>query len=152
MIINPQRLTGPWKAGYALDLHTLSSAPKEWSMKKITETVLIDGVPVSIEKEVKDKVIKWDTIYTEIGLEMNHLKYWGEKHRAAVIADIAVDFLMQLQPTWNIDLIIPIPPSNTTREFQPLYEIAEHMTAYCSLPIDFHSLKEIKIDFPTERN
>ncbi|OQP61228.1 hypothetical protein A3860_05820 [Niastella vici] len=74
MNINPQRLPGPWKEGFALDLHTLSSVPKEWSTKKVTETVLVDGKPVTIEKVIQDEVIKWENTYTPMGLEMNHLK------------------------------------------------------------------------------
>jgi competence protein ComFC len=158
MIINPQRLPGPWKAGFALDLHTLSSVPKEWTTKKVTEIVLIAGKPVTIENEIQDKVTKWDTTYSAIGLEMNHLKYWGEIHRAEAIGTTAADFLKQQQPSWNINLIIPIPPSDTTREFQPVYEIVNRVGSLCTLPIDFHSLKKLKstselkrIDEPIKR-
>jgi hypothetical protein len=82
MDINPQILTGHWKAGYALDLHTISSTPKEWeSTRKVTRTELIDGQLVTTEREIPDKITKWDTVYTPIGEEMNHLKYWKERHR-----------------------------------------------------------------------
>ena len=158
MNINPQRLSGLWKAGFALDLHTLSSIPKEWTTKKVTEIVFIDGEPVTIEKEVQDKVIEWNTTYTPIGLEMNHLKYHGQLHRAEVIGETAAIFLMHQIPSWKIDLIIPIPPSNTTRNYQPVYEIVTHVGKRCSLPIDFHNLTKLKstfelkgIDDPTKR-
>lgn len=144
MIINPQQLTGRWKAGFALDIHTLSSVPKEWTTKKVIEIVFIDGEPVTIEKEIQDKVSKWDTTYTPIGLEMNHLKYWREIHRAEPIGVTAADFLNQQLPYWNINLIIPVPPSDTTREFQPVYEIVNHVGRLCNLPIDFYSLKKLK--------
>jgi hypothetical protein len=42
MKIAPQLLSGHWKDGYALDLHTISSTPKEWSLKKITSPEVID--------------------------------------------------------------------------------------------------------------
>lgn len=145
MNINPQSLPGHWKAGYALDLHTLSSTPKEWeSTRKVTRTELIDGELVTIEKDVPDKVTKWDTVYTPIGEEMNHLKYWRERHRAETIAKFAADFLKTKMAIWGINLIIPIPPSDITREFQPVYEIVKHVGRICSLPIDFQIIKKLK--------
>lgn len=158
MDINPQSLTGHWKAGFALDLHTLSSVPKEWTTKKISAGEFIDGELVTVEKEVQDKVTKWDTTYTPIGLDMNHLKYWREKHRAEAIGATAAEFLKQKISSWGINLIIPIPPSDTTREFQPVYEIVNHMGRLCGLPIDFQILKKLKstsqlkeIDDPSKR-
>lgn len=66
MDINPQILTGHWKVGFALDLHTLSSIPKEWTTKKVVVQEFIDCEFVAVEKEVQDKVTKWDTAYTPI--------------------------------------------------------------------------------------
>lgn len=158
MNINPQTLTGHWKAGFALDLHTLSSVPKEWTTKKVTVHEFIDGEFVAVEKEVQDKVTKWDTTYTPIGLEMNHLKYWKEKHRAEVIGATAAEFLKQKAAGWGINLIIPIPPSDTTREFQPVYEVVNHIGRLSGLPVDFQILKKLKstsqlkeIEDPTRR-
>ncbi len=158
MNINPQTLIGHWDAGFALDLHTVSSVPKEWTTKKVTVTQLKEGVPVSVEIEVQDKVTKWDTTYTPIGLEMNHLKYWKEKHRAENIGKTAGDFLSQYVQKWHLDIIIPIPPSDTTREFQPVYEIASYLGKYTGLAIAFNTLKKKKstsqlkeIENPQER-
>lgn len=159
MNINPQLLPGHWKEGYALDLHTLSSTPKEWeSTRKITHIEIIDGKPVPVQIEIPDKVTKWDTVYTPIGEEMNHLKYWNQIHRAKLIAQCAADFLLSKMPVWKIDLIIPIPPSDTTRPFQPVNEIVNHLCRLCNLPADFNSLKKLKstaqlkqIESPAER-
>lgn len=115
MDINPRILEGPWKAGFALDLHTLSSVPLERTTKKVIEIVYINGQPTSVEKEVQE-VTKWDTTYTPIGLEMNQLKYHGQDRSAEIIGGVAADFLMERMQSWNIDLIIPIPPSNLTRK------------------------------------
>lgn len=144
MDINPQILTGHWKAGFALDLHTLSSVPKEYAKKIVEEKNPTTGEIVKVEKEDRDKVIKWDTTYTAIGLEMNHLKYWKEKHRAAAIGATAAEFLTQKLGSWGINLIIPIPPSDTTREFQPVYEVVNHIGKHSGLPIDFQILKKLK--------
>lgn len=158
MNISPQVLQGFWKEGFALDLHTVSSTPKEWSTKKIISTEFVDGQFKTVEKEVQDKVLKWDTVYTPIGGEMNHLKYWKELHRAETIAISASDFLKSKMSTWKISLIIPIPPSDTTREFQPVYEIVKYIGKICSLPVDYSILKKLKstsqlkeIDDPIKR-
>jgi hypothetical protein len=108
MDINPQQLTGHWKAGFALDLHTSSSTPIR-AMK--TVKMMVDGV----EKEMQ---------------------------QAEVIGTEAATFLRPKLPMWNINLIIPIPPSDTTREFQPVYEIAKQISSSCNLPIDFNVLKK----------
>jgi len=43
MDINPQILTEHWKAGFALDLHTLLSVPKEYTKKIVEEKVTDDN-------------------------------------------------------------------------------------------------------------
>jgi competence protein ComFC len=144
MDINPQILTGHWREGFALDLHTLSSVPKEYAKKIVEEKNPTTGEIVKVEKEDRDKVNKWDTTYTAIGLEMNHLKYWREKHRAEVIGATAAEFLKQKAANWGINLIIPIPPSDTTREFQPVYEVVNHIGKLSELPVDFEILKKLK--------
>lgn len=130
MDIHPQALTGHWKAGFALDLHTVSSFPQ----KDTEGNNILDA----------HGKIKWDTKYTPIGEEMNHLKYWKERYRAATIGTCAADFLKTYQSKWAIDVIIPIPPSDTTREFQPVYEIVKHIGSNCNLGIDFQLLKKLK--------
>lgn len=134
MNINPQSLTGHWKAGFALDLHTLSSFPQ----KDAEGNNIVDG----------NGNIKWDTTYTPIGLEMNHLKYWKETSRAETIGIVASEWLKEKLPIWQLNLLIPIPPSDTTREFQPVYEIIKHIGSRCSLPIDFNILKKTRTTTP----
>jgi predicted amidophosphoribosyltransferase len=75
---------------------------------------------------------------------MYRLKYRREIYRAEAIGMIAGDFLKQQLPSWNIHLIIPIPPSDISRKYQPVYEIANHVGRLCNLPIDFDSLKKLK--------
>lgn len=137
------QLSGHWTDGYALDLHTISSTPKEYTTKKVNQLDLVDGKMVVVEKEVPDKVTKWDTTYTPIGLEMNHLKYWKEKERINPIAQEAASFLNS-KPNWKIDVVIPIPPSDTTRDFQPVEELAKAIGAICKLNVDFKLLRKLK--------
>ena len=139
MNINPQPLTGHWKEGYALDLHTSSSQP----VREIkTVKTLVDGVET--DTLIPGDIIGWDTKRPEIAEELYRLKYWREKRRAETIGIAAADFLKKKLSAWNISLIIPIPPSDTTREFQPVYEIANHIGKICNLYLDFHTLKQIK--------
>lgn len=128
MDINPQILKGNWKEGFALDLHTTSSFPH----KDEEGNNILDG----------NGNIKWNTTYTPIGEQMNHLKYWKEKHRAENIGIAAVEFLKQ--QSWDLDLFIPMPPSDTTRLYQPVYEIAKHISVKSGLSVDFDLLKKLK--------
>lgn len=118
MEINPQYLIGYWKEGWALDLHTLYS--------------------ISIAPELNI----WDTKRPPIAEELYLLKYRNEKFRAKNIAKVASEFLTAKER--NINVIIPIPPSNTSRLFQPVYEIAEHISNLCQTPLDTSSLKKVK--------
>jgi predicted amidophosphoribosyltransferase len=143
MELHPQKLIGHWTDGYALDFHTVSSKPIEYAKKMVEEKNPFTGEMVKFEITDRDKVLKWDTTYTAIGLELNHLKYWEENERVNIIAHEASTFLKS-KTEWNIDLIIPIPPSNTARVFQPVDELAKAIGTICNLPVDFNSLKKLK--------
>jgi predicted amidophosphoribosyltransferase len=136
--INPQKLQGSWKDGWALDLHTTSSKP----------IYNDDGV-----------IVSWDTIRPLIAEELYRLKYKFEKSRSDKIANTAADFLNKIKNDWKFDLIIPIPPSDTNREFQPVYEIAVKLGHKIGVPVDISALQKLKstsqlktIDDPTQRN
>lgn len=129
---NIQNLKGKWKVGWALDLHTISSTP-------------IDDT-------------HFDTVYTEIGELLNHLKYHQKKENIQLLADIVVDFLKTRLVTPYLSAIIPIPPSDTTRTFQPVYEIAKVVGEKLKLKVDYDYLLKIRptsqlksIDDPEER-
>ncbi len=143
MELHPQKLSGHWTEGFTLDLHTVSSTPKEYAKKIVEEKSPITGEMVKVEKEDRDRVIKWDTTYTAIGLEMNHLKYWEERGRVNIIAQEAATFITS-KTGWKIDLVIPIPPSNTSRDFQPVDELAKAIGTICKLAVDFKTLKKLK--------
>lgn len=100
-----------WKEGYALDLHTSSSFPmKDAEGNNITDS---------------RGNIKWDKKRSPIAEELYKLKYWKEKHHVGAIAVCAGDFLTKYKAKWQLDVIIPIPPSDMTRDFQPVYEISQ---------------------------
>ena len=53
-----------------------------------------------------------------------------------------MDLIKDILDRWNlkekIDIIIPVPPSNKTREYQPVFEIAKEIAKYLG--------KECKVD------
>ena len=127
MELNIQKLYGNWKKGFALDLHTVSSKP--------------------LELDENGKVLKWDTTYTELGEELHKLKYWKEIGRVENIALPASEFINDCKSEWLPDVIIPIPPSDQNRFFQPVYELAKSIGEKCNLPVDFVILKKVKPTF-----
>lgn len=101
--IAPKSLTGPWKAGFALDLHT----------------VLADFLGYNEFGHPE-----FDTKYTEIGGLLNRLKYGSDKTVVRMIVETAADFVRG--QGWAFDVVVPIPPSRS-REFQPVLVMAESL-------------------------
>lgn len=137
MDINPQKLNGHWNEGWALDLHTSSSHPI---------------------KDEDGNITGWDTKRPPIAEELYRLKYWREQYRVDSIARPAAEFLNKYKSKWQLELIIPIPPSENTREFQPVYEMAKAIGRLTNLSVDFTTLRKTKstsqlkkIEDPDER-
>ena len=113
--LNPQELHGNWEAGYALDIHTVSSRP------------LPDG--------------RFDTEYTELGDMVNKAKYQQDYDKVQPLAEIAVKFVKEQfiiddRPLHNkLNAVIPIPPSDTTRPFQLVTKIAEKIGSILNRPV-----------------
>ncbi len=99
--ITPKPLTGHWKAGFALDVHTVSSELKgynEWG------------------HEV------FDTKRSELGELLFRLKYRSDKTVVRLIVETVVEFIGS--QGWEIDLVVPVPPSGQ-RAFQPVLALAQ---------------------------
>lgn len=114
--LNVQELSGNWDKGWALDIHTLHSVK------------IGDG--------------KFDTTYTYLGNALNKLKYWKDKSYFPVIIDVAADFLKNNLNL--IDAIIPVPPSDITRSFQPVYEMAKLLSIKVNKLVDTDYLIKVK--------
>ena len=113
--LNPQEIHGNWRAGYALDFHTVSSR------------LLPDGT--------------YETERTEIGELVYQAKYRHNRSKIQPIAEIAAQFIRE-EFTVNGDLvhrylnaIIPIPFSDTNRPFQPVPEIAAEIGNLLNRPV-----------------
>lgn len=98
---NRQRLYGNWSDGWALDLHTVSSV------------LLDDGC--------------FDTTRTELGELLYWLKYRGDRTRLPTLAETAVRFVRTQWEGVQFAAIIPIPPSDTSRPFQPVRALAREV-------------------------
>jgi predicted amidophosphoribosyltransferase len=128
---NPTPIQGNWKAGWALDLHTIKSIP------------LGDG--------------KFDTTYTETGKALNELKYHQNYSQIERLANEVIAFLRTRLVLPYINVIIPTPPSKN-RDIQPVEEIAKLVSKGLNIPIDTNYIVKTKntselkaIDDPLER-
>ena len=122
--INPIELKGNWAKGYALDVHTVSS-----------EYLGDDdyGHP------------HFDTKRSELGELVIQLKYRDNKSGVGDIIKAASGFL---KDKWKIvselDYIIPVPPSNLNRAFQPVNEIVDRLSDALNIPVCNDTLVKVK--------
>ena len=126
--LNPQEIYGNWRAGYALDFHTVSSH------------LLPDGT--------------YDTERTEIGELVFQVKYRNDRSKIQPIAEIAAKFVKEefavngysILP--YLDAVIPIPPSDTNRSFQLVPEIAAKIGQILDIPVISDYLIKMKGTIP----
>jgi competence protein ComFC len=112
-------IKGNFFDGYSIEIHTIKS------------TLMEDG--------------SFETLRTELGELIYKLKYNFEK---SVIEPLAQKCANIIKETFsNIDVIIPVPPSNLNRPFQPVYELASKIGELTEIPVDFHFVKKL----PTEQ-
>jgi len=91
-----------WFKGWALDFHTISSV------------LLPDG--------------RFNTDRTKLGEALFRLKYGPDIRQVEPIADTVSNFLLSNDNQWWfkwLSAIIPVPPSNKNRTFQPVLELAK---------------------------
>lgn len=119
--INPIKIYGEWKEGYAMDLHTISS-------EYLGENEY--GHPVFATKR------------SDIGELLYKLKY---KSNQAVINDI-INMIGPFMKEWNsislFDGIISIPPSNKQRIVQPVFAIAQALAKELGIWVDNNYLEK----------
>jgi competence protein ComFC len=107
----PRKLIGRWKAGYALDLHTLNS------------------VPLGHDEFGH---MQFDTTRSDVGELLYRFKYRSD---ATVVPEI-VDGVEALLKAWNpgVDILVPVPAS-TDRAVQPVLVLAEAVGQRLNIPI-----------------
>jgi competence protein ComFC len=127
--IHPARIPGRWRDGYALDVHTVSSAylgDDEY------------GRP------------QYDTKRSELGDLLYRLKYRGDASVVPEIADTAASFVR----TWNprVELVVPVPASKP-RAAPPVPLLGAALAERLGLPFapdcltrtrQVHQLKDVR--------
>ena len=126
-VFNPQELSGNWRSGWTLDTHTISSR------------LMPDG---------------YDTDRTELGELVYQVKYHRDRSKIQLITGSAAEFIKE---NFKVDghavlpyiaAIIPIPPSDMKRLFQPVTEIAQEIGRLLNLPVRTDLLTKTKQTVP----
>jgi competence protein ComFC len=120
--IHPRKIRGKWAEGYALDLHTVSST-----------FVGHDGYGHP----------QFDTVRSELGELLYKLKYGAGAVAIESIAETVVEFLEEKWPI-KVDLLVPVPPSNTGRKRQPVSEVAKAICVRSGLELCLAGIEKIK--------
>jgi len=119
--IHPKEIKGPWDRGYVLDVHTISS-----TMIGYNEF----GHP------------EFDTVRSPLGELVYRLKYRGDNGAIPPIVEVISAFMK----TSNIiaDVVVPMPPSNLQRSFQPVIEIGTEVAETLGITFNATSLKKTR--------
>ena len=120
--IHPHKIRGKWAEGYALDLHTTSSTFLGY-----------DGYGHP----------QFETVRSELGELLYKLKYRADPSAVDSIAETAAEFLTE---KWRIevDLIVPVPPSNTGRKRQPVLEVARAISKRTGIELCSEGVVKVK--------
>lgn len=114
------KIEGPWKKGYALDLHTLSS-------EYLGDNEF--GHP------------RFDTKRTEIGELVYKLKYNNDKSAIKIIIQKIKECISGID---KFDIIIPVPPSNIYRNRQPVFDIGEALSKEFNISFVKNAIRKSK--------
>lgn len=121
MKINPKKLQGDWKAGFALDVHTLRSdylGDDEY------------GHP------------QFDNTRSQVGELLFRLKYRSDKTVIKVLAQTAANFVKSRN--WSVDIVIPVPPSQSRRAWQPVPMLAKAVGRQLGIPSCLDCVVKVK--------
>ena len=120
MNTHPLPIVGPWKFGFTLDQHTVSSEFLGYDL---------DERPI------------FDTTRSEVGELLFQCKYRGDRAACAQLAEAAAEFLRSKGAVVNA--VVPVPPSKI-RSFQPLAAIAAQLATRLGVMCDTGSLRKVK--------
>lgn len=112
--LKPIKLCGNWIEGFSLDFHTVSS------------------VYLGID-ELGHR--QFETTRTDIGELLYRLKYKNDLSTLNDIMKIVESFLSSWESISKVDVVLPIPPTDQNRNFQPVFEIAKRIGKYIEKPV-----------------
>lgn len=120
--INPIELKGPWAAGFALDIHTISS------------------------QYLGDDAFghaQFDTKRSAVGELLYQLKSHGDKSGIDALCDVAHSFVVG--KGWKVDVIVSVPPSRPGRRLQPVPLLADGLAKGLGIPVCDDCIKKTKL-------
>ena len=117
--IHPKEIRGSWDQGFVLDVHTISS-----TMIGYNEF----GHP------------EFDTVRSPLGELVYRLKYRGDKGAIPSIVEPIAGFMKtsDIKP----DVVVPMPPSNLQRTFQPVIEVGTELAKVLESPLTQRPLRK----------
>jgi len=127
MNIEPKTIIGNWTHGWTLDQHTVRSRS--------------GGSDSSAHPE-------FATERTELGEALYKLKYRGDRAQVESIALVVADFIGSRSELTDIKAVLPVPPSDTRRSFQPVDALTTRIGALLSLPAPDDYLLKTKQTMP----
>jgi len=122
MSIRPIKLVGNWDEGFALDNH------------------VIESIYVGEDQYGRSE---FDTTRSAIGELVYQLKYNNNTEVIYDIMELVKPFLEEWNMINKIDIVIPAPPSNKNRNYQPVFLISESVAKFLGKPIVFDLLEKI---------
>lgn len=120
MKISPRAIAGPWKAGFTLDEHTVSSDFLGYNEQ---------GHAV------------YDTVRSEVGELVYRLKYQGDQSAVPPLARVVAEFISSKD--LPIDVVVPLPPSKQ-RSVQPVRSIAASVAKRLDIAYDSRALRKVR--------
>lgn len=125
---NPTRILGRWREGFALDFHTIRSIPLGYD-------------------EFGHMI--FDTQRSEVGELLYRLKYRSDTSVVNDIVTTTMGFLEKWKPA--IEVIVPVPPSRSTRTQQPVLLLAEALGKRLRIPVVPHCITRVR-ELPELKN
>ncbi len=108
-MLHPTEIYGAWDKGVVLDNHIIKS--------------------ILLRYDEKGREI-FKNERTELGELIYKLKYQNKKDALSKILNLIKENLDILNLKEKIDVILPIPPSNKKRKYQPVFEISREIAKY----------------------
>jgi predicted amidophosphoribosyltransferase len=118
------KLEGPWKAGYSLDYN--------FTKTKINS----DGSFITNREKIGELLYQY--------------KYKFDKSVENVLAEFVSNSIQYEFYGKEFDVILPIPPSNVERPYQPVIELSVLISKLISIPVDIDYINKL-INFPQSK-